>query len=167
MMVTITTVGYGDQIPTNGMSRSLAALAMLLGAAYLATPLAVIGNKFEDIYLSFEHANADKNIDAMALNMPRRRRMLRALQTIFEIDGLVQVIITQLEEEAKPRIVPQSHVLADKMKLAATCEFALDVTALRTRHELLCYDLCCLWLIKRLVRARCGTLFQYSPCETV
>ena len=50
LAITLTTVGYGDQIPTHPGARALAILTMMFGAVFLSMPIAVIGNKFEFIY---------------------------------------------------------------------------------------------------------------------
>eukprot|EP00949_MAST-11_sp_MAST-11-sp1_P003953 g3953.t1 len=56
MIITVTTVGYGDQIPNTFYGKIIAVVAALIGAAYMAMPLAIIGNKFEEAYLA-EEAN--------------------------------------------------------------------------------------------------------------
>ena len=43
---TVTTVGYGDLVPTNASGRLVAALVMLLGLAFLAVITAAITSSF-------------------------------------------------------------------------------------------------------------------------
>ena len=45
-MVTMTTVGYGDQFPTMLFSRAVATLIMLFGALFLSMPVAIVGSEF-------------------------------------------------------------------------------------------------------------------------
>ena len=52
--ITITTVGYGDLAPTLPFAKILAIITMLIGAIYMAMPLAVLGTTFEEVYE--EHA---------------------------------------------------------------------------------------------------------------
>merc|ERR1711871_1893695 len=40
MIITVTTVGYGDQIPNTFYGKVIAVVAALIGAAYMAMPLA-------------------------------------------------------------------------------------------------------------------------------
>ena len=61
LAITLTTVGYGDQIPTHPGARALAILTMMFGAVFLSMPIAVIGNKFELAYKNFEKRQAHKN----------------------------------------------------------------------------------------------------------
>ena len=55
--VTLTTVGYGDQIPTTIMGRAIGVVVMVLGSFYMAMPLAVIG-RFEEAYQEREKEKA-------------------------------------------------------------------------------------------------------------
>ena len=52
--ITITTVGYGDLAPTLPFAKISAIITMLIGAIYMAMPLAVLGTTFEEVYE--EHA---------------------------------------------------------------------------------------------------------------
>merc|ERR1719502_1173305 len=48
LMITLTTVGYGDQAPLTMGGRVVAIVMMLSGALYMAMPLAIIGSKFDE-----------------------------------------------------------------------------------------------------------------------
>merc|ERR1719460_1491496 len=50
LWITILTVGYGDQVPANWAARFVGILIMIMGSFYLAMPLAIIGNKFDQAY---------------------------------------------------------------------------------------------------------------------
>jgi potassium voltage-gated channel Shab-related subfamily B protein 1 len=50
MIITITTVGYGDIFPTTTMGRLVAICAMIFGIIYTAMPLAIVGSYFFDAY---------------------------------------------------------------------------------------------------------------------
>ena len=50
LLITITTVGYGDQIPMSTGGRTLAVTVAILGSFYMAMPLSIIGSKFEEAY---------------------------------------------------------------------------------------------------------------------
>jgi hypothetical protein len=54
VIITLTTVGFGDQIPSNKMTRFVTVCTMLMGAVFLSMPIAVIGNSFEKAYSDFE-----------------------------------------------------------------------------------------------------------------
>ena len=61
LAITLTTVGYGDQIPKHPGARALAIFTMMFGAVFLSMPIAVIGNKFELAYKNFEKRQAHKH----------------------------------------------------------------------------------------------------------
>ena len=49
-MVTMTTVGYGDQVPIDWRTRLLAMIIMLFGSLFLSMPLSVIGSEFDAVW---------------------------------------------------------------------------------------------------------------------
>ncbi|ETV87343.1 hypothetical protein, variant 1 [Aphanomyces astaci] len=59
IMVTVATVGYGDQVPdvTNPLAVVVATVAMIFGALYLAMPFAIIGIKYELTWRRFENVS--------------------------------------------------------------------------------------------------------------
>ncbi|KAL7688014.1 putative Ion transport domain, voltage-dependent channel domain superfamily [Plasmopara halstedii] len=56
VMVTVATVGYGNQVPSlkNPGSLILTMIAMILGQIYFSMPVAIIGNNFQLTYESFQ-----------------------------------------------------------------------------------------------------------------
>ena len=61
VIITLTTVGFGDQIPHNNMARFVAVLTMLAGAVFMSMPIAVIGNQYEAAYNDYEKETAMKD----------------------------------------------------------------------------------------------------------
>ncbi|GMH65128.1 hypothetical protein TL16_g04122 [Triparma laevis f. inornata] len=53
-MVTMTTVGYGDNIPTTMFSRAVATMIMLFGALFLSMPVAIVGSEFNQAWEKLE-----------------------------------------------------------------------------------------------------------------
>ena len=70
VIITLTTVGFGDQIPSNNMARFVAVITMLAGAVFLSMPIAVIGNQFENAYNDHEKE--------LALKDPIQRKRIMA-----------------------------------------------------------------------------------------
>ncbi len=59
-LVTMTTVGYGDVVPTQPLGKILAAIVMIFGILVIALPITVIGSNFSSIYAKFtEEAGMD------------------------------------------------------------------------------------------------------------
>ncbi|KAK3237510.1 hypothetical protein CYMTET_52420, partial [Cymbomonas tetramitiformis] len=46
MMVTMTTVGYGDVVPGTTLGKLVCVFAMIMGVLFLSMPLAIVGNNF-------------------------------------------------------------------------------------------------------------------------
>ncbi|GMH61803.1 hypothetical protein TrST_g1046 [Triparma strigata] len=53
-MVTMTTVGYGDNFPTTMFSRAVATMIMLFGALFLSMPVAIVGSEFNQAWEKLE-----------------------------------------------------------------------------------------------------------------
>jgi len=52
-MVTMTTVGFGDVYPRTFAGRCVGSIAMLVGMVLIALPVAIVGQKFQDVYETF------------------------------------------------------------------------------------------------------------------
>ena len=50
MLVTMTTVGYGDVWPKTDLGRAVTGMAMIFGVLFLSMPLAIVGNNFVSIW---------------------------------------------------------------------------------------------------------------------
>jgi len=55
VMVTVTTVGYGDLFPITWMGRGIGILTMMTGVFFLAMPLTIVGTKFNSAWEDLEH----------------------------------------------------------------------------------------------------------------
>ena len=49
-LVTMTTVGYGDVVPTSGFGQFIGGIVMIFGIVVIALPITVIGSNFATIY---------------------------------------------------------------------------------------------------------------------
>ncbi len=91
VIITLTTVGFGDQIPSNNMARFVAVITMLAGAVFLSMPIAVIGNQFENAYNDHEKELAlkdpiqRKRIMAERHAVNTRNRKQRVLNTAISL----------------------------------------------------------------------------------
>jgi len=50
VLVTLTTVGYGDITPTSWLGQSIAAVAVLSGVLFMAMPITIVGNSFAVVW---------------------------------------------------------------------------------------------------------------------
>ena len=71
LVITVLTVGYGDQAPGNWAARFVGIFIMIMGSFYLAMPLAIIGNKFDQAYDEDEDKkNKHKEEEGLSANPP-------------------------------------------------------------------------------------------------
>merc|ERR1719316_2090325 len=59
-LVTMTTVGYGDRYPMSVEGKLVASVTMIFGILLIALPMAIVGNKFQEVYLENMAQNAHK-----------------------------------------------------------------------------------------------------------
>merc|ERR1719321_2253620 len=59
-LVTMTTVGYGDRYPKSYEGKLVASVTMIFGILLIALPMAIVGNKFQEVYLENMVRNAHK-----------------------------------------------------------------------------------------------------------
>jgi len=59
-IITVTTVGYGDTIPLSFGGKILSLFALLFGVILISLPVAIMGNKFQDVYLSHKNSMTKK-----------------------------------------------------------------------------------------------------------
>merc|ERR1719428_1265454 len=59
-LVTMTTVGYGDRYPKTYWGKLVASVTMIFGILLIALPMAIVGNKFQEVYLENMAQNAHK-----------------------------------------------------------------------------------------------------------
>jgi hypothetical protein len=65
-LVTMTTVGYGDVVPTSGFGQFIGGIVMIFGIVVIALPITVIGSNFATIYKT--HAANETMDDAERLD---------------------------------------------------------------------------------------------------
>lgn len=51
--MTMTTVGFGDKYPRTTLGKCVGFVAMLVGMILIAVPVAIVGNKFQEVYENY------------------------------------------------------------------------------------------------------------------
>jgi len=73
VLVTITSVGYGDMVPLTMMGKSLSVLVMMFGTLYLSMPLTIVGGQFISSYKSM--VETDKLFEKALRSVNNKREM--------------------------------------------------------------------------------------------
>ncbi|KAF1794068.1 Voltage-dependent channel, four helix bundle domain [Phytophthora cactorum] len=113
VMVTVATVGYGNQVPSlkNPGSTMLTMIAMILGQIYFSMPVAIIGNNFQLMYESFQLGKKKKKaryldaslspFDCQKLH-PHAKRLCdiqyHLLNTWFVVHNHIHIIMSSATE---------------------------------------------------------------------
>jgi hypothetical protein len=74
MLVTMTTVGFGDLYPVTGAGRSVTTIAMIVGMFATAMPVTVLGNRFAEEYDREEYKKLHTHymvLDSIAMGLIR------------------------------------------------------------------------------------------------
>ena len=125
-IVTMTTVGYGDQVPSLFESRVLAVIIMIFGTIFLSMPLSVIGTEFDAVWNEqndrVEHAKtlSKKEIDAAMMVMEKMARRKAATRnkngTVLDVIKMKQTL--EEEEDMDEKNDDESTVSAEASKFS-------------------------------------------------
>lgn len=153
-MVTFTTVGYGDLVPTSPVGRFVALILMYTGILVLALPISVIGANFQHEYeklegaeeeeeeLVYHHNEDDGDSGAVSTSQTPPNRLLARSNSIRKssIDGHVDRLIKKSasmgSENVKASIDP---IRTQLQELTSTCALMMErIEALhRKQNELM------------------------------
>lgn len=86
-VVTMTTTGYGNQVPSLIHGRFLAVIAMLFGSLFMSMPLAIIGNEYTN---TCHEVNAEYNAKSRRRLLKKRVRSLLAQRKNIYFNSLSQ-----------------------------------------------------------------------------
>mmetsp|Transcript_6658 Transcript_6658/g.21558 ORF Transcript_6658/g.21558 Transcript_6658/m.21558 type:complete len:491 (-) Transcript_6658:1071-2543(-) len=100
-LVTLTTVGYGDQVPVSPLGKAVASLAIVSGLLVLAFPLTIMGSNFGEVWAEYrarefnsdkESLEAAKSMDARELVALCREELLQARARLDETrDAIAEI----------------------------------------------------------------------------
>lgn len=102
-LVTMTTVGYGDEVPVTGMGKLVAIFTMVSGIVILALPITVIGTNFARVLREIQHEKMlaelgaiDKNDDGV-VDKAELKNLLKTLASLAEGKKAKQLVPTDAQ----------------------------------------------------------------------
>ena len=115
-ITTVTTVGYGDAIPSTRAGQAIAALTMVSGVFVLSLPTSIIGSKFLELYKESQH----RKEESIILNAKIRKdnEMVDLLVFIDELVARGKLTATSAYTEPSGTIVTRPGD-AQEIRIAA------------------------------------------------
>lgn len=108
LVITLTTIGYGDQIPQSHGGKFVAIVIAFLGSFYMAMPLAIIGSKFEEAYKEHQFHSHGPNLTIREDDLKEqlnhvslKERRDRVLRLGFKISEIVNLSIKSHDSESR------------------------------------------------------------------
>ena len=116
-VVTMTTVGYGNQYPQLAITRFLAVLVMVFSSLYLSMPLALMGNEYVEVLSELDEAKK-RGREAIEL----RLEGFEAIQSMYhmnidELLSLTETSIPLTDLEEKLQRIKSHHLMVYARKL--------------------------------------------------
>eukprot|EP00753_Platysulcus_tardus_P001233 PLAT11195.1.p1 GENE.PLAT11195.1~~PLAT11195.1.p1 ORF type:complete len:962 (-),score=537.95 PLAT11195.1:1455-4340(-) len=94
VVVTMTTVGYGDQVPVTTAGRLVTCMAVIAGVLFLAMPFTIVGNNFYDAWEA-EKVQARSMADLLKHTLTKREQLQH---TYMQVGGQLYGMKGKLEE---------------------------------------------------------------------
>ncbi|DAZ96879.1 TPA: hypothetical protein N0F65_008840 [Lagenidium giganteum] len=126
IMVTVATVGYGNQVPdlSNWAALLITITAMIMGQLYFAMPLAIIGNNFQNTYETFQWNKKRKlrhqdttlaAFPSQKLN-PKAQRLCEIQYHFISSWRAVHLVVTKITRIGRERQAQTDEVLSSQIK---------------------------------------------------
>ncbi|KAF0695180.1 Aste57867_13987 [Aphanomyces stellatus] len=134
IIVTITSVGYGDIVPINMSGKFIAVLAMIFGACYTAMPLTLVGSQFNRSYNEYKRREAltktKKDVNtrlSLQIDEERAWKLFREQQIIADIKASYERdFLTLLGDGCEPSETLDSEARARKVAIVAAVKTKIE-----------------------------------------
>jgi len=112
-MVTLMTVGYGDEVPTTNIGKLVACVSMLASVLLLALPISVIGTEFTQQWMEYKHNAAGDDKRKLA---PRFMDLKRKLKTHIQMLDETLRKMRDTQTDMDERVVRMRTMIQQKVK---------------------------------------------------
>lgn len=119
-VVTMTGTGYGDTFPRTDLGRLVGVQVMLSGILLIALPIAIIGQKFQDVYDDYTEINGEAG---RAEN--KNAKVLKRKVVGFDLGDLS--LRLRLLRPNDPALLTLAHELANELDVAATSQKEIEL----------------------------------------
>ncbi|OZJ03975.1 hypothetical protein BZG36_03255 [Bifiguratus adelaidae] len=101
VLVTITTTGYGDMVPTTFIGKLVTFPAMMFGVLLIALPSIIVGRNFTTVWEQMKHAEGGRSVRADSISSTQAPHV-RGLQSV---PGDASEQIIALQEQLKELLI--------------------------------------------------------------
>lgn len=121
VVVTATTVGYGDMYPTTGLGKLVASFAMVCGLLVLALPISIIGTNFLVCYEKLdERTRKARSLEELSEKIKKEEKEARAAEKAQQLkDKALAFKVNWPKGQAAPQIVDEVGNSSSRSKLGA------------------------------------------------
>ncbi|ETV88832.1 hypothetical protein H257_00320 [Aphanomyces astaci] len=134
IIVTITSVGYGDIVPINMSGKFIAVLAMIFGACYTAMPLTLVGSQFNRSFNDYKRREAltktKQDVStrlALAADDERAWKAFKDKHLIVEIKSMFERDFLSLINETESEERLDSDGRSKKLEVVATIKTSIEI----------------------------------------
>lgn len=149
IIVTMSSVGYGDMYPTSDVGRAIGSFVMLTGILTLAVPITLIGNRFNDVWLEAKQMKKKKEMVEKIQrggNNPKTKKAAEATKNPLTEDDIAEEAAAEeaaaaelVKKKLKTSLYVAKVVLQDCFDLTKDDRFVIalkDIQPLKKEEEL-------------------------------
>lgn len=141
IIVTMTSVGYGDMYPTSDLGRAVTSFIMLAGILTLAVPITLIGNRFNDVWLeSKQEKKKQEMVEKMKYDAVHHKDVAQETSNPIADEASAADVAKEAAELSQKKLRTSLHVanivLVDCLAITDDPRFKQALDCLKQEAEL-------------------------------
>jgi hypothetical protein len=112
VIVTMTSVGYGDIVPETSLGKTVATMIIVCGPVYMAMPLGIVGASFSEVWAERDKVLVMKRARDRLVQCGFKAEDLPALFAVFDVGKTGELTLPQFR-----KMIRQMHVMIDDARL--------------------------------------------------